>query len=90
MTSTEEWDARFERDGETAVRDSLAAGSYLEDTAKLAREWLHRRDQAASEAVELNEVASNLEQIRIARAAWMAATAAIIAGICAVIVSLHK
>jgi hypothetical protein len=90
MTSTEEWDARFERDGETAVRDSLAAGSYLDDTAKLAREWLRRRDQAASEAVERDRVASNLEQIRLARAAWMAATAAIIVGICAVIVSLHK
>jgi hypothetical protein len=49
MTSTEEWDAKFERDGETAVRDSLAAGGYLDDTAKLAREWL--RQMIVSSAV---------------------------------------
>ena len=97
MTYAEEMYARFERDGEQAVRNTLAVGGYLEDHAKLATEWIRRRDQAASEPIERNRIASSLEQIRIARsaknAAWTAATAATIAAICAVvavIVSLHK
>ncbi len=72
----------FEGDGEDVVRKNLALNLYQPKKAALAREWLLRKDQSRKDA-------SISEQIRIARsaknAAWMAATAAIIAAICAAI-----
>ena len=74
--------ADFERDGEDVIRKNLAASLYQERKAKLAREWLYRKERERNNA-------SNAEQIRIARsaknAAWAAAIAAIIAAICAAV-----
>lgn len=85
LTRTDEMYGRFERDGETAVRDSLAGGAYLDDDAALATEWLRRRDQGRVEASERERLAASREQMRIAlsakNAAWIAATAATIAAI---------
>jgi hypothetical protein len=63
----------FERDGEDAVRNNIAAGRYNGQKFRLAEEWLRRLDSAKTEA-------SQAEQIEIARsaknAAWEAAEAA--------------
>lgn len=65
--------ARFEREGEEKVRDNLAAGVYLQDTAKLAEEWLRRHDQ--SRQAELASRAADAA-LRAAAAASRAAIAA--------------
>lgn len=82
--------ADFERDGEEVVRRNTAASLYQERKAKLAREWLYRKERERNDA-------SNATQIRIARsaknAAWAAAIAAIVAAISAAVaigVSLFK
>jgi hypothetical protein len=89
VTHTEELFARFEAEGETAVRNSWAGGAYLPDDARLAEEWLRRKDQSRGEAAERAREASSLEQIRIAHsaknAAWIAATAATIAAIVSIV-----
>lgn len=82
----------FDRLGEDAVRDNLAAGRFSSRRAVRAREWLRRIDQSRSEAAESRKEASNLEQrtttrrektaaIIAAIAAIMAATWAIVSGI---------
>lgn len=75
---------------EDEVRKRLASKSIWGGARKtLAEEWLRREDQRRADAAEARMLASNREQIRIARsaknAAWAAATAAIIAAICAII-----
>jgi hypothetical protein len=71
---------RFERDGEGAVRDSLAAGRYLDEHAALAREWLRRKDQARNEASQALQAATASSAAsaaqRAADAAWAQARTA--------------
>jgi hypothetical protein len=87
----EDFWAELDQIGPDEVRVRLAIKYYSDATEKgpLAREWLRRMDQTASDEREHSKIASNVEQIRIARsaknAAWAAAIMAAIAAIAAII-----
>ena len=74
--------AELETLGEESVRVRIMTGAYAPKSAKrqLAEEWIRKKDQERADDLEARKLASQSEQIDIARdakdAAWAAADAA--------------
>jgi hypothetical protein len=85
--------AEFQRDGEQAIRERVAARQYTDPRKHgLAKIWLEEKDRAREAARQKSlrlERAEQRQMVRSAKnAAWAAAIAAAIAAICAAIAIL--